>query len=111
MFFPDFYDWRINKQIADNRQKIANIEADKNKQYQSINRANQDSTSFLTQMSALHRLSKKDSMIDAMSNAIRLMFITIDVAPILAKLLSKRGLYDAMLARLEKEVIEREDHC
>lgn len=100
---------RINQQVSENRQKIQSLEADKDKQYQSINKANEDSSSFLIQMSALHRLAKKDSMIEAASNAIRLMFITLDVAPILAKLLSKRGPYDAMLARVGKEVIERED--
>jgi hypothetical protein len=100
---------RINQQITENRQKIQKLEADKDKQYQSINKANEDSTNFLIQMSALHRLAKKDNMIETSSNAIRLMFITLDVVPILAKILSKRGPYDAMLARVEKEVIERED--
>jgi len=60
-------------------------------------------------MSALHRLARKDSTIAAASLAIRLMFIVLDVAPILAKLLSKRGPYDAILARIETEVIKSED--
>jgi len=60
-------------------------------------------------MSALHRLAQKDSTIAAASLAIRLMFIVLDVAPILAKLLSKRGPYDAILARIETEVIKSED--
>ena len=60
-------------------------------------------------MSALHRLARKDSTIAAASLAIRLMFIILDVAPILAKLLSKRGPYDAILARIETEVIKSED--
>ena len=60
-------------------------------------------------MSALHRLAQKDSTIAAASLAIRLMFIILDVAPILAKLLSKRGPYDAILARIETEVIKSED--
>jgi len=60
-------------------------------------------------MSALHRLAQKDSTIAAASLAIRLMFIVLDVAPILAKLLSKRGSYDAILARIETEVIKSED--
>jgi hypothetical protein len=71
---------------------------------------------FITQIEALGDLTDSDSTMWWTSLMIMLLFLTIEIAPILTKLITKRGAYDEMLERIEyenmiaqKEIISRKN--
>lgn len=71
---------------------------------------------FITQIEALGNLTNSDKTMWWTSLMITLLFLTIELAPILTKLITKRGVYDEMLERIEyenmikqKEIISRKN--
>lgn len=58
---------------------------------------------FITQLEAMGNLTASNSTMAWTSRMIMLLFIVIETAPILVKLLSKRGPYDEILDRVEYE--------
>jgi hypothetical protein len=58
---------------------------------------------FITQLEAIGNLTASNSTMALTSWMIMLLFIVIETAPILVKLLSKRGPYDEILDRVEYE--------
>ncbi|MDR0894527.1 MAG: DUF4407 domain-containing protein [Prevotellaceae bacterium] len=61
------------------------------------------SNNFITQIEALGDLTDSDSTMWWTSLMITLLFLTIELAPILTKLVTKRGAYDEVLDRVEYE--------
>jgi hypothetical protein len=55
------------------------------------------SSTLVTQIEALGRLTRKDNTLNWVSWFIMLIFIAIETAPILAKLIAKRGDYDELI--------------
>jgi Domain of unknown function (DUF4407) len=53
--------------------------------------------SLLARLTALEKLSKKDSTVAASSLLVTLLFIIIEISPILVKMLSKEGLYESLI--------------
>ncbi len=61
------------------------------------------SNNFITQLEAMGKLSQENETIKWTSTLIMLLFIFVETAPILIKLLTKRGPYDEILDRIELE--------
>lgn len=60
---------------------------------------------FITQIEALGDLTRNDRTMWWASFMITLLFLTIEIAPILTKLITKRGPYDEILDRVEYETM------
>ena len=104
---------RIQQDIASTQNRITKTEAAKDsaKTKGSVQAKNDEvirAISFkgtlVTQIEALGRLTAKDGTMRLVSLFIMLIFIAIETAPILAKLIAKRGDYDELLD-LEKHKI------
>jgi hypothetical protein len=57
--------------------------------------------SLLDRLTALERLSKKDSTVATTNLLVTLLFIIIEISPILVKMLSKEGLYESLINEKE----------
>jgi Domain of unknown function (DUF4407) len=106
-----FGDLKANTEqgIAENKKKLSVLEARAQAQRDSYQADQKSANTLPTQMSALHKISKTDEVIGLASTAITLMLIALEITPILAKTLSERGQYDAILERVEHEAISYED--
>ena len=58
--------------------------------------------SLLERLSALERLSKRDPTVAAINLLTTILFIIIEISPILVKMLSKQGLYEELLEKEKK---------
>ncbi|MFM6265664.1 MAG: DUF4407 domain-containing protein, partial [Dolichospermum sp.] len=58
--------------------------------------------SLLERLSALERLSKRDPTVAATNLLTTILFIIIEISPILVKMLSKQGLYEELLEKEKK---------
>jgi len=94
---------QIEPQLAQNRQRISQLQAQKDQQFQTVKNARERADDMITQLNVLEKIAKNNPAIAHASHAISLLFIIIDTAPIFAKLLAKRGPYDVMLQQLEEE--------
>lgn len=94
---------QIEPQLAQNRQRISQLQAQKDQQLKTVTTARERADDMITQLNVLEKIAKNNPAIAHASHAISLLFIIIDTAPIFAKLLAKRGPYDAMLEEREEE--------
>lgn len=94
---------QIEPQLAQNRQRISQLQAQKDQQLKTVTTARERADDLITQLNVLEKIAKNNPAIAHASHAISLLFIIIDTAPIFAKLLAKRGPYDAMLEEREEE--------
>jgi hypothetical protein len=62
----------------------------------------EQSSSLLERLSALERLSKRDPTVAATNLLTTILFIIIEISPILVKILSKQGLYEELLEKENK---------
>jgi hypothetical protein len=107
------YDAQISKKIADNEVDIKQIKKNKNDAYIIAKKQEAEgaqvkekayTNNFITQVEALGNLNSKPfSTMWWTSYLLMLLFITIETAPVVVKLLSKRGPYDQILERIEYE--------
>lgn len=95
--------------VTETKKKLAVLEARAQAQRDSDLADRKSANTLPTQMSALHEISKTDRVIGLASTAITLMLVALELTPILAKTLSERGQYDAILERVEHEAIGYED--
>ncbi|GAB6012005.1 DUF4407 domain-containing protein [Viscerimonas tarda] len=93
-------------------QKVAEAKLDSAKVKVNEETAEADKTSkqaftnnFITQIEALGDLTDSDSTMNIVSWFLTLLFLTIELAPILTKLITKRGSYDEILDRTEYELM------
>jgi hypothetical protein len=100
---------KTERGIAENKQKLEVLEARVQVQRDSYQAVRESARTLPSRMSALHQIAKKDEVIGVWNIAITLMFVALELTPILAKTLSERGQYDAILERIEHEVIGYED--
>ncbi|MFN6563797.1 MAG: DUF4407 domain-containing protein [Nostoc sp. ChiSLP01] len=64
--------------------------------------------SLLARLAALERLSQKDSTIAISNLLVSLLFIVIEISPILVKILSKEGLYESLLKQQEENDVKNQ---
>jgi hypothetical protein len=100
---------KTERDIAENKQKLNALEARAQAQRDSAKVVQESANTLPTQMSALHQIAKNNEVIGVWNIAITSMFIALELTPIVAKTLSERGLYDAILERIEHETISYED--
>ena len=98
------------QRIDANQQELAMLQKQKEAQVQDIENAKKNANTLLGRLDALHNLTNGKSRISASGadTLIVLLFLVIEMAPTLAKLLSKRGPYDILCHRMETEVEEFE---
>ncbi|BAZ31835.1 hypothetical protein NIES4074_43080 [Cylindrospermum sp. NIES-4074] len=65
--------------------------------------------SLLERLSALEKLSKRDPTVASTNGLITLLFIIIEISPILVKMLSKQGLYEEILEKEDKYKTSKEN--
>jgi hypothetical protein len=96
-------------EISDNRKEIAKQEAELDLKRKQSEITRSHNNTLPTQISALHDISEKNSVISDISWKIKLLFIVLDSTPVFIKILSKRSLYDAIVERVDYEAIGSED--
>ncbi len=87
------------KQKKAQADSVAKVQFDESVNIKKISYTN----NFITQLEAMGNLTASNSTMAWTSRMIMLLFIVIETAPILVKLLSKRGPYDEILDRIEYE--------
>jgi hypothetical protein len=88
------------KQAKSQADSVAKIQYDENLKIKEKSYTN----NFITQLEAMGNLTSKNSTMALTSWMIMLLFLVIETAPILVKVLSKRGPYDEKLDATEYEV-------
>ena len=93
-----------------NQQELAVLQKQKENQVQDVENAKKNANTLLGRLDALHNLTTGKSRLSASGadTLIVLLFLVIEMAPTLAKLLSRRGPYDILCHRMETEVEEFE---
>ncbi len=91
----------INPRLQTQLQKLETLEKDRNAQLSQLNRASL--TGFASRLKAFNRLSDREEAIRMAGFFITLLFLLIECAPILVKLISERSPYDQKLESLENE--------
>jgi len=74
-----------------------------------IKNVHKESLGLLEQLMALEKLAEKDPHIGIVNNLINLLFIILEVSPLLTKILDSRDSYDLTLISLELELIGQEN--
>lgn len=95
--------------LVQNRQRIMQLQAQKDQEVKTVTTARKQADDIMTQLNTLEKIAQKNPAIAHASHAISWLFIVVDTAPIFAKLIAKRGSYDAMLQQKEYEQIQRAD--
>jgi len=91
------------KDSAEVRLKMSTAIAEKEAEKANKTSEKAFTNNFITQIEALGDLTDNDSTMWWTSLMITLLFLTIELAPILTKLITRRGAYDEMLDRVEYE--------
>lgn len=89
----------LTPKIEDQLQKLESLEANRQKEMDNMSRATL--TGFASRLKALHRLSSKEDAIKLAGLFITILFLLIECAPILVKLISEKSPYDLRLDMLE----------
>ncbi|MBK9255018.1 MAG: DUF4407 domain-containing protein [Saprospiraceae bacterium] len=89
----------INPLLEEQQEKLAVLEATRNTEMETMSRASL--TGFASRLKALHRLSAKEEAIYYAGLFITILFLIIECAPILVKLISEKSPYDLRLDMLE----------
>ena len=88
---------RLLPKIKENNQRIATLKQKKDMRLLKGEEVNEKSDGFLARIMAFNQLTNTNKNIALVGWFILLLFITIESAPILVKLISDRGPYDEML--------------
>lgn len=94
------------------QEQLAILRADKARAENDIKEAQKENNGLLIRLQALERLSSGSWMMLAAHGALFLLFVFIEVLPVLMKVLAAAGppsLYDQLLARREKDALDRAD--
>ncbi len=85
--------------------KESRVKADEETKKANITSERAFTNNFITQIEALGDLTKSDRTMWWTSLMITLLFLTIELAPIFTKLITRRGPYDEILDRIEYETM------
>ncbi|MCU0357914.1 MAG: DUF4407 domain-containing protein [Cyclobacteriaceae bacterium] len=88
--------------INSKNQEIKELEQEYNRLRNANNRGAYDG--FDKRMAALGAVSRENEVIRIASNFVMLLFLALELSPVLVKLISKRGPYDALLEKHENEI-------
>ncbi len=91
----------VQPKLDEQYQKLNEIEISKKSDMDNLSRTSL--TGFASRLKAMHRLSDREDAIWAASFFITLLFLIIECAPILVKLISEKTPYDQRLNTLETE--------
>jgi hypothetical protein len=95
----------LQEEMRAKRERIRQLEEELQGRRERYEAALYASDSFLTRVTLLGKLARENSTVDWVVTFIRLLVIALEISPILVKLLSSRGPYDAYLEAVEKESI------
>ncbi|WP_229498605.1 DUF4407 domain-containing protein [Nostoc mirabile] len=98
-----------NKSLNDINNQISNLEQQTQNSLGRIKNAQQDSKSLLSQLATLERLSSSDPIIRYINLFFTLLFVLVEVSPVIVKILSRYGVYDAILENEEETIAYRYD--
>ncbi len=95
---------KINRKlIQENKEKIKQLENQRNNQVEINKKEIRKSDGLLARLEAMAELRKKNTTLNTAAWLIFILFVLIEAAPILVKLLSQRGPYDELLEKEEYE--------
>jgi uncharacterized protein DUF4407 len=100
----------VNTQIAANNARIASLEAQKQQRLAVVKTVAENAHGLLARLNALHQLARDRENL-ALGWAILLIFfifLAVETAPVLTKIMSGYGPYDKLLERIETEVLLQE---
>lgn len=100
-------DTQASPQIAQLRQEISRMDEETRTEMSSQLAQRHVPNGLLARINALGQLTEEDNMKGA-SRALMLLFIVIEIAPVLVKVLSPEGPYDVKLDSIEQQVRARE---
>jgi Domain of unknown function (DUF4407) len=101
---------QVNTEIAANTAQITRLEAQKQQRLAVVKTVAENAHGLLARLHALHHLAR-DRENPALGWAILLIFfifLTVETAPVLTKVISRYGPYDKVLERIETEVLLQE---
>jgi len=100
----------VNTQIAANNAQITSLEAQKQQRLAVVKTVAENAHGLLARLNALHQLARDRENL-ALGWAILLIFfvfLAVETAPVLTKVMSGYGPYDKLLERIETEVLLQE---
>ena len=100
-----------NSELIDaHNQELADLQKQKEAQVQEVENAKKNANTLLGRLDALHNLTtgKNQRSASGADTLIVILFLMIEMAPTLAKLMARRGPYDVLCYRMETEVEETE---
>src|SRR5262245_47395767 len=100
----------VNTQIAANNAQITSLEAQKQQRLAVVKTVAENAHGLLARLNALHQLARDRENL-ALGWAILLIFfvfLAVETAPVLTKVMSGYGPYDKLLERIETEVLLEE---
>jgi hypothetical protein len=95
------------QQVQRNNDRIEGLKESRDKEIEERKKTIQQATGLLARIEALHNLARNRTTAGAIL-LISLLFLLIETAPVVVKLLSPYGPYDAILERQEAEVVQSE---
>jgi hypothetical protein len=102
---------QVTTQIAANTATMTRLEAQKQQRLAVVKTVVENAHGLLARLNALHHLARDRENL-ALGWAIRfifLVFLAVETAPVLTKVMSGYGPYDKLLERIETEVLLQED--
>jgi Domain of unknown function (DUF4407) len=101
---------QVNTQVAANTATITHLEAQKQQRLAVVKTVAENAHGFLARLNALHQLARdRDNL--ALGWAILVIFfvfLAVETAPVLTKVMFRYGPYDMLLERIETEVVLQE---
>ena len=101
---------QVHTQMATNNAQMTHLEAQKQQRLAVVKTVAEQAHGLLARLNALHRLARDRENL-ALGWTIRLIFcvfLAVETAPVLTKLMSGYGPYDKLLERIETEVVLQE---
>jgi hypothetical protein len=98
----------IDREILGIQSEIKQVENNLQNELAAIKQKQQNSDGLLMRLKTLESLSQKDHNIQVINFFVTLIFVMIETSPILIKILSPYGVYDAALENMEKKSIHRQ---
>ncbi|MGJ5674853.1 MAG: DUF4407 domain-containing protein [Nostochopsis sp.] len=97
----------INKQIQELQSEKENLTKRRESIFAPVidtkqQQIEEETGSLLARLTALERLSNKDSTVATINGLVTLLFVIIEISPILVKMLSKEGLYEYFIKQKEE---------
>jgi hypothetical protein len=106
----DAFRQNVNTQIVANNAKIASLEAQKQQRLAVVKTVVENSHGLLARLNALHQLARdrENRTLGWTILLIFFVFLAVETAPVVTKVMSGYGPYDKLLERIETEVLLQE---